>query len=160
MINRFLHALNKPVFAIPLLLLPVKLPRKLKFFGYALKTFNQVRKSCFGEELDGDYREKIAAFESAFRDIGLDLQPVTPKVHVVLHHLADFVEENGPLGQFNEQTFESVHYAFANHMDTSKYTRNLDHPEHGKFLKKGVIDYNTLRIWKVWNAYLAKIRIQ
>ena len=123
-----------------------KLPRKLKFFGYALKAFNQVRKSCFGEELDGDYREKIAEFESAFRDIGLDLQPVTPKVHVVLHHLADFVDENGPLGQFNEQTFESVHYAFANHMDTSKYTRNLDHPEHGKFLKKGVIDYNTLRI--------------
>ena len=128
-----------------------KLPRKLKFFGQALKAFNQVRKSCFGEELDDDYRRKIAEFEAAFKNIGKDkegkdLQPVTPKVHVVLHHLADFVDENGPLGLFNEQTFESVHYCFANHMDTSKYTRDLDHPEHGKFLKKGVIDYNTLRI--------------
>ena len=122
-----------------------KLPRKLKFFATTLKAFTEVRKCRFGDELGADYKEKIAAFESAFRNIGPD-QPVFNKAHVVFHHLADFVEENGPLGQFNEQTFESVHFAFANHMETSKYTRNLEHPEHGKFLLKGVIDYNQMRI--------------
>ena len=122
-----------------------KLPRKLKFFGTALSAFNEVRKCAFGDELGEDYRAKIATFESAFMNIGPD-QAVFPKAHIVFHHLADFLDEHGALGQFNEQTFESVHYSFANHMDTSKYSRHLDHPEHGKFLKKGVIDYNTMRI--------------
>ena len=99
------------------------LPRKLKFFGKALKAFNQVRKSCFGDDLDEDYKQKIEEFESVFRSIGPD-QPVFPKAHIVFHHLADFIEEHGPLGPFNEQTFEAVHYSFANHMDTSKYSRH------------------------------------
>ena len=53
------------------------------------------RKCCFGDELRADYKEKIAAFESAFRNIGPD-QPVFNKAHVVFHHLADFVEEMVP----------------------------------------------------------------
>ena len=118
------------------------LPKDLKCFGQALKDFNEVRLSCFGQELRPDFKEKIFQFKTSFGKLPMD---VFPKAHIVFDHIDDFCDEHGPLGPFAEQSFESVHYAFKTHWKTS-YKRNMDGESYPKKLLDAVVDFNTIRI--------------
>ena len=118
------------------------LPRKLKWFGLALKAFNEVRLACFGQKLDPDFKEKIAKFKSAFEKLEMG---IFPKMHIVFDHIGDFCDDHGPLGPYAEQSFESVHYAFAEMWKTS-YKRNMDDESYPGKLLDAVVQFNTLRI--------------
>ena len=118
------------------------LPRKLKWYGQALKAFNEVRLACFGQDLQTDFKEKIAKFKTSYQKLDME---VFPKIHIVFDHIGDFCDRHGPLGPYAEQSFESVHYAFAEMWKTS-YKRNMDDESYPGKLLDAVVQFNTLRI--------------
>ena len=78
------------------------IPAHLMNFIDALRAFNLVRKSCFGEDLLDSYVEDIANFKAAYLNLGIN---VTSKAHIVFHHVADFCRKgNKGLGFYSEQT--------------------------------------------------------
>ena len=82
-------------------------------FGFVdtLRKFDSVVRACFGSELSFDYFEKINQFKTAF--LALPNSRVTPKLHVVFHHISDFIDrQNSPLGLFSEQAVEAAHQDF------------------------------------------------
>ena len=85
-------------------------PEACKKFISAFKSFNDVVTACYGNELDVDYLRKIAIFAADYYRLGIS---VTPKVHAVIYHIAEFCELTGR-GPWSEQTGESVHYDFKN----------------------------------------------
>ena len=125
--------------------LTAALPAELKCYGQALEAFNEVRISTFGDELNGDYHLLIKKFEIAFKKIGRKAG-IFPKAHIIIDHLAEFCDRHGALGPFCEQTFESVHFSFSEHMEKSKYTRNMGNSNYATQLKKGILDFNALRV--------------
>ena len=76
----------------------------LKKYGHALKTFDLMKKACFGTTLHDDWQEKMSDFERAFRDLGIS---DIPKSHICLEHVKQFIVHTGkPIGAFSEQSFE------------------------------------------------------
>ena len=68
-----------------------------------LENFNNVVVACFGQELDPNFKTTIADSEQSYRSLGIT---VTPKVHVVFEHVAQFLEMKGlktGLGAWSEQ---------------------------------------------------------
>ena len=114
----------------------------LRIYGEVLMAFNEVRLSCFGDRLKQDYRLKINEFEESFRKLGM---PVFFTAHVVFHHVADFVDEYGPLGPWSEQSFEAIHYKWMEFWEQS-YKRKTEAPDYAAQLLKAVVDFNTLAI--------------
>ena len=74
----------------------------------ALNSFNEVRKACFGQTLDPDYKCFISRFADAYIKLEVD---ITPNVHGVLVHVPEFLDKNPGhgLGLWSEQASESVH---------------------------------------------------
>ena len=67
----------------------------------ALRKFNVVRKSCFGEELSPSLRDDIEEFKAAYMLLGIN---VTTKAHIIFEHIADYCEKHGRgLGPDSEQ---------------------------------------------------------
>ena len=118
------------------------LPPELKSFGHALVAFESVRQACFGQELDPTFKDKIEIFKQHFAELP-DVN-VFPKAHILFKHIGTFCDRNGPLGPFSEQSFESVHYKFAELWEN--YTRDMSHPEYAEKLFACVVDFNTQRI--------------
>ena len=78
-----------------------RVPAHLKPFVLALRAFNAVRKSCFGQDLEESFLMDIEAFRQAYLALGIN---ITPKVHIVFDHVAEFCQRNGKgLGFFSEQ---------------------------------------------------------
>ena len=76
----------------------------LKKYGHALKAFDQMKKSCFGTNLEEDWAVKIDTFDQAFHDLGIS---DIPKSHICLEHVKQFIVHTGkPIGAFSEQSFE------------------------------------------------------
>lgn len=82
-----------------------------------LRAFAKVVSSCFGFKLLPDYAEKFRLAREAF-DFLVSATAEMPgkrrvryfyKVHVLLMHVEDFVDEFGPLGPFSEQAGETLH---------------------------------------------------
>ena len=117
------------------------LPRKYKMYGKVLKSFNDVRKACFGFNLDEDFAEKIEIFEMYYKQLEI---PIFPKAHHVMDHLVEFVNRHGPLGPFCEQSFESAHHEFSKLW--KNYKREIGHKEYARNLMRAGIDYNNQRI--------------
>ena len=62
----------------------------------ALTAFNSVVASCFAQEIKGDYKAAIATFSKCYRAIpGIT---VTPKVHIVEKHVAEFLDMKAAMG--------------------------------------------------------------
>ena len=53
-----------------------------------LRAFRQVKSKCLGMELEDGWQQSIHEFTVAYR--GLENVSVTPKVHLIMHHLKDF----------------------------------------------------------------------
>ena len=109
----------------------------------ALKSFNEVVASCFGRELKPNYLEKISDFKHHYMKIGIS---VTPKVHAVFYHVAEFCALKGMgLGPWSEQTGESVHHDFKETWKNFK-VNDLEKDIYGEQLLKAVCKYNSQHI--------------
>ena len=79
-------------------------------FISAFKSFNQIVSSCYGTEFHSDFQHKIVIFARDYIKLGIT---VTPKVHVVMFHIAEFcLMTVWGLGPWSEQTGPSVHHDF------------------------------------------------
>ena len=120
-------------------------------FVYCLRKFKQVVDSCFGNNLDNDFEDRICAFKSAFleckdvsQSFGQDLR-LTWKVHIIFNHIVPFCKyHNSGLGMFAEQTGESIHAKFKS--TYARYKRDSQHIDHGSKLKRSVINFGIRRI--------------
>ena len=66
--------------------------------------------SCYGFGLHPSYKLNISNFKREFLKLNIS---VTPKVHVVFHHVEEFCSLKGMgLGPWSEQTSESLHHEF------------------------------------------------
>ena len=91
-------------------------------------------------KLEADYKDKILSFEKSFLKLNVN---VTPKIHAILFHIAEFIDYSGcGLGLFSEQSFEGVHYDFRKHWEVMKIN-DLNHPNFGKKLKTSIKIYNS-----------------
>ena len=106
-----------------------------------VEALNTLRMACFGQTLDPDYKTYIRSFADAYVKLGID---VTPKVHAVLVHVPQFLDQNPGhgLGLWSEQASESVHYDFGDLWVNSSYKRSLTHKDYAEQLLKGVVTYN------------------
>ena len=78
-----------------------QIPRRLGKYVEALSLFNEVRKSCFGQELLPSFKLDIARFRKAYEKLGV---PFTNKVHVLVEHVPVFCDQmQKGLGYFSEQ---------------------------------------------------------
>ncbi len=71
--------------------------------------------------------------------------PVTPKIHAIFDHIAEFCQKRGiGLGNFSEQASESVHHDFQKTWE--RYAMPLGHKDFGKHLCQAVVKYNSQHI--------------
>uniref|UniRef100_A0A1I8HLA7 Solute carrier family 35 member F4 n=1 Tax=Macrostomum lignano TaxID=282301 RepID=A0A1I8HLA7_9PLAT len=85
--------------------------------AHALRCFRDVKASCFGMSVCGDFENRVRAFEQAYIDLGIR---VTPKVHAVIDHVVQFLnmsnlagEPKKGLGFWSEQVVETAHHDFS-----------------------------------------------
>ena len=64
-------------------------PEKHQDFVRAFSTFNNVVASCYGKTLHENYKRNIAKFKAEYLKLNIS---VTPKVHAVLYHVAEFCD--------------------------------------------------------------------
>ena len=107
----------------------------------ALKVFSKVVSSCFGFVLDPDYRAHIDEFKDVWQSlVEADSRfSFFYKIHVLVCHVAEFVERHGPLGPFSEQAGESLHSSW---LACWKRYKNLPGYDDGQRLLMALIDYN------------------
>lgn len=76
----------------------------------AFKSFNAVVEACFGKDLHPDFQRRITTFAVDYMKLKIS---VTPKVHAVFFHVAEFCLMTGQgLSPWGEQAGESVHHDF------------------------------------------------
>ena len=76
-----------------------------------LKDFSAVVDACFSLHLNVSFSSAISKFRQSYLNSGRN---ITPKVHVVFHHIEDFCNSQKlGLGLFSEQASEAVHYSFS-----------------------------------------------
>ena len=74
---------------------------KLLTYVASLRAYDNVRKSCFGNDLNGPYEEYINQYKAAYKLTGMN---VTTKAHIIFEHVASFCKEQGKgLGHFSAQ---------------------------------------------------------
>ena len=111
-------------------------------FVQTFQDFKKVVASCFGNSLNSNSKEKIAAFKKSY--LALEIS-VTPKVHAVFFHIEDFCDRTQKgLGFFSEQAMESVHYDF--NQVWLKYKVAREHPDYANRLRRAVCEYNSIHI--------------
>ena len=122
-----------------------KLPSNLQPFVTLLKSFDEVRKSCFSaKELLPDYEEKIDLYCNAVYEVKDKFgMSITPKLHIVMEHVKTWCKKfNAPLGKFSEQECEAVHYQF-NALWTERFiVKDIYAPSYLDQLLKAVLTFN------------------
>ena len=92
------------------------------------------------------YEKAIQKFSETYRS--LENMSVTPKIHIVEHHLVDFLkrkqEEHG-LGWWSEQAFEAMHSDVKKEWETVKIC-DPNHPDFAQRLLEFVTRYNAKHI--------------
>lgn len=113
----------------------------LLFVG-ALQSFNKVVDDCFGVQLKETFETSIDKFKKNYLNLNIT---VTPKMHVVFHHVKDFCKKHGTgLGFFSEQAVESVHSDFEKYW--TEYKVFKEHDNYAGKLWKNVVSYNSHHI--------------
>lgn len=106
------------------------------------RDFKKVVEACFGASLHVNYKEIIDNFKISYLQLGIN---VTPKLHMIFHHVAEFCDKNGiGLGKYSEQASESVHFDFS--AMWAKYKVQLSHIDYNNKLLKSVIEYNSRHV--------------
>ena len=82
------------------------LPSDLKKFGYALKSFDAFKQSCFGVTFLPDWKVKLEAFKADYEQLEIGN---FPKGHAAFDHIKEWCERNNTsLGHFSEHSFEGI----------------------------------------------------
>lgn len=126
----------------------------LKVSGLALleslRSFQKVQETCFGQFLKEGYESSISEFSRVYKALDMEKMTITPKIHIIEHHLVDFFNEVGGteqhgLGWYSEQGFEAMHYDM---MQEWKRVQICDpgHPDFGKKLLDFIVAYNARHI--------------
>ena len=84
-------------------------------------------------------RQDIEEFEKSFAKLNI---AYTPKIHVLIDHVADFCEEYGCLGPFSTQSGESCHSDFRNTMKNYFVHELTNNELYAKKLLAAVNKYN------------------
>ena len=109
----------------------------------SLKCFSKVKEACFGQELHDGYEDCINQFSKVYRS--LDNMTITPKVHIVQHHLVDFFQQGNEivhgLGWYSEQSFEAMHHDMKEEWERLKIC-DPNHPDFAQRLFDFVVAYN------------------
>ena len=108
---------------------------------------------CFGSDVDPAYEEDITAFRDRFVELQeftrefLDVGKltVTWKIHLLVCHLKEWLRKyKESLARFSEQTCESTHFDFGK--THQRFKRKESHQDHGKMLKRSVVEYSSRRV--------------
>ena len=111
----------------------------VKNYADAFTAFNDVVSSCYGDELQGDYVSMISSFATAYNRLGIN---ITPKVHAVVFHVAEFCSFTGRgLAPWSEQTGEALHHDFAKTWENF-FVRDMENPVYADHLLRAVCSYN------------------
>ena len=122
--------------------LEIILPQNLHPYIKALRSFENVVQSCFGQILGPSFKEDIKDFEICYRKLGLS---ITPKIHILIDHVPVFCErKQKSLGYFSEQASESVHSDFRKTWENYKVSPN--NPSFGEKLLRAVVIYNARHV--------------
>ena len=120
-------------------------------FVQCLKDFRNIKRSCFGFQLEDEYESCISSFKNSFlayQEIAISVGKklsLTWKIHIVINHVAPFVKHNRTgLGQYAEQVGESIHAQFK--PTWKRFKRSESHPEHNTRLLSAVKDFNQRRM--------------
>ena len=104
-----------------------------KLYIKALRQFDRVVHSCFGQTLQPNYDVNIEEFMDTYRALQISI-PL--KVHLLESHAVEFLkmmgEEHG-LGFYSEQAMESMHHDLLEEWGGEKV--NEKHPNYGEKLK-------------------------
>ena len=123
-------------------LLEKKVPSRLLPFVKALKDFDQVRRSCFGQTLHDDFLLAIGDFQRSYMDLNI---PITPKLHAIFVHVKQFCSKHHlSLGPYSEQSSESVHADFKSVW--KHFSVDINHPNFGNQLFLAVLKYNGMHV--------------
>ena len=115
-------------------------PTSIEKFISAFNSFNAVVEACYGMDLHPDFERRIAVFVMDYLKLGIS---VTPKVHAVFFHVAEFCLMTGQgLGPWSEQTGESVHHDFNQTWKNYK-VNDVEREIYGENLLKAVAAYNS-----------------
>ena len=96
-------------------------PQNCSNYVNALESFNEIRISCFGQKIIGDYEAKIQAFKNNYSQLMFcDDVSIINKMHLLFDHIAEFVKKKGPLGKFSAQTGEAIHGEFWPYWEKTK----------------------------------------
>ena len=115
-------------------------PSPFKGYVDAFNAFDEVVMSCYGTVLQQNYKQKIEEFQKKYLNLKVS---VTPKLHAVFFHVAEFCNMVGTgLGPWSEQTAESLHHDF-NEIWKNFEVRKIEHPEYAKRLLDAVVMYNS-----------------
>ena len=78
----------------------------------------------------------------------LTLTSLTPKIHAIVDHIPDYIEEKGiALGKTSDQLIEATHQQHNKLFNRSGYfVKVLNSPAHKSRLEKGVHHYNSYHV--------------
>lgn len=112
------------------------------YYVDVLGAFNNVVESSFGVERKHDYSETIQHFKYL---LNLHNISKTPKIHEVVEHVQEFLEENDyGLGYYSEQAFESIHTVWQTFF--ANYCSNPGNSNYLSALHRAVINFNAENI--------------
>ena len=113
----------------------------------AMKSFNEVRKSCFGMDLHDDYAERIHKFQADQKVLQDDFGfSVTVKAHCLFYHFIPWLDKwQLPLVLVSEQTSKSIHCRF----HRSIQNKQVSNPNSKDFAE------NLLKVVNSWNSRAA-----
>lgn len=112
----------------------------------SLRCFKAVQEDCFGQELRDGYKDSIRRFSNTYR--GLKNMSITPKIHILEHHIPDFFsekEESHGLGWYSEQCYEAMHHDMKVEWERLKIC-DPHHPDFSQRLLEFVCAYNARHI--------------
>lgn len=106
----------------------------------AFRNLKLLKESCFGQNLDPNYKVTIQNFKRSCLALGIS---ITLKMHIIFSHVDTFCSQRKVgLGMYSEQATESCHSDFHRHRQNFKLpVRN--HDEYPDTFLKCVVAYNS-----------------
>ena len=108
---------------------------------------------CFSSTLDPEYRKLIDDYRRDYEAVqewceevhdGIRLG-IPWKIHILVAHLLQWLDQHTEgMQRFCEQTTEAVHCDFSK--TYKRFKRDESHPEHGKNLRRSVVEYSSRRL--------------
>ena len=105
----------------------------------------QVSQAIFGIQLDPNWREHIGQLRVALYSLNASTSfPITPKFHIILEHVPQWVERNGrSLGKEAEHAGESLHHHWKRLLEGQGEVTNKNSKAHENHILHCVAKFNS-----------------